>query len=119
MQTKHCSSYNFSREAGISNFYEKFPDFQSTVQLNKAILQARYGQWMPHCHRRLYIYIYIYIYIYKLLFHIILFFFCLFHIILMGFSGGSDGRASACNAGDPGSIPGSRRSPGEGNGYLL
>ena len=105
MQTKHCSSYTFSREAGISNFYEKFPDFQSTVQLNKAILQARYGQRMPHCHRHLYIYIYIY----KLL----------FHIILMGFSGGSDGRASACNAGDPGSIPGSRRSPGEGNGYLL
>ena len=29
---------------------------------------------------------------------------------------GSDGKASACNAGDPGSIPGSGRSPGEGNG---
>ena len=28
---------------------------------------------------------------------------------------GSDGKASACNAGDPGSIPGSGRSPGEGN----
>ena len=26
---------------------------------------------------------------------------------------------SACNVGDPGSIPGSERSPGEGNGYLL
>ena len=34
----------------------------------------------------------------------------------MGFSGGSDGKESACNAGDPGSIPGSGRSPGEGNG---
>ena len=33
--------------------------------------------------------------------------------------GGSDGKASACNAGDPGSIPGSGRSPGEGNGNLL
>ena len=33
----------------------------------------------------------------------------------MGFSGGSDGKASACNAGDLGSIPGSGRSPGEGN----
>ena len=32
------------------------------------------------------------------------------------FPGGSDGKASAYNAGDPGSIPGSRRSPGEGNG---
>ena len=32
------------------------------------------------------------------------------------FSGGSDGKASACSAGDLGSIPGSGRSPGEGNG---
>ena len=30
--------------------------------------------------------------------------------------GGSDGKASAYNAGDPDSIPGSGRSPGEGNG---
>ena len=37
----------------------------------------------------------------------------------MGFPGGSDGKASACNAGDPGSIPGWGRSPGEGNGYPL
>ena len=33
-----------------------------------------------------------------------------------GFPGGLDGKASACNAGDLGSIPGSRRSLGEGNG---
>ena len=32
------------------------------------------------------------------------------------FPGSSDGKASACNAGDPGSIPGLGRSPGEGNG---
>ena len=32
------------------------------------------------------------------------------------FPGGSDGKASAYNAGDPGSIPGLGRSPGEGNG---
>ena len=36
-----------------------------------------------------------------------------------GFSGGSDGKESACNAGDAGSIPGSGRSPGKGNGCLL
>ena len=36
--------------------------------------------------------------------------------IIMGFPGGSDGKASACNAGAQGSIPGSRRPPGEGNG---
>ena len=33
--------------------------------------------------------------------------------------GGSEGKASACDAGDPGSIPGSGRSPGEGNGNPL
>ena len=32
---------------------------------------------------------------------------------------GSEGKASACNAGDPGSIPGLGRSPGEGNGNSL
>ena len=37
----------------------------------------------------------------------------------MGFSGGSAGKESACNAGDPGLIPGSGRSPGEGKGYPL
>ena len=37
----------------------------------------------------------------------------------LGFPGGSDGKASAWNAGDPGSIPGSGRSPGEGNGNPL
>ena len=37
-----------------------------------------------------------------------------------GFPGGSEGKASsACNAGDLGLIPGSGRSPGEGNGNLL
>ena len=37
----------------------------------------------------------------------------------MGFPSGSDGKESACNAGDLGSIPGLERSPGEGNGYPL
>ena len=37
----------------------------------------------------------------------------------MGFPGGSDSKASACNVGDPGSIPGLGRSPGEGNGNPL
>ena len=38
---------------------------------------------------------------------------------LKGFPGGSDGKESPCNAGDPALIPGSRRSPGEGNGNPL
>ena len=55
-----------------------------------------------------YIYIYICIHI-----HI--------HILkyMWGFPGGSDGKESACNAGDLGSIPGLGRSPGEGNGIPL
>ena len=35
------------------------------------------------------------------------------------FPRGSDSKAPACNAGDPGSIPGLGRSPGEGIGYPL
>ena len=46
----------------------------------------------------LYMYMHIYIYIY-----------------IQGFCGGSDGKKSACNAGDLGSIPRSGRSPGEGH----
>ena len=37
-------------------------------------------------------------------------------MVTKGFSGGSDGKKSASNVGDLGSIPGSGRSPGEGNG---
>ena len=39
--------------------------------------------------------------------------------IFQDFPGGSDGKASAYNAGDPGPIPGSGRSAGEGNGNPL
>ena len=39
--------------------------------------------------------------------------------INVGFPGGSDGKESACSAGDPGLIPESGRSPGEGNGNPL
>ena len=38
-------------------------------------------------------------------------------ISTLGFPGGSDGKESACNAGDPGLFPGVGRSLGEGNGY--
>ena len=40
-------------------------------------------------------------------------------VSFMGFPGGSDVKAFASNAGNPGSIPGSGRSPGEGNGNPL
>ena len=39
--------------------------------------------------------------------------------MILGFPGGSEVKASASNAGDLGSIPGSGRSPGEGNGNPL
>ena len=39
--------------------------------------------------------------------------------ICLDFPGGSEGTASVYNVGDPGSSPGSGRSPGEGNGNPL
>ena len=40
-------------------------------------------------------------------------------MVLWGFPGGAEVKVSACNVGDLGSIPGSGRSPGEGNGNPL
>ena len=39
--------------------------------------------------------------------------------VFLGFPGGSDGKESACNSGDLGSIPRSGRSPGGGHGNPL
>ena len=39
--------------------------------------------------------------------------------VFLGFPCGSAGKKSTCNAGDPGSIPGLGKSPGEGKGYPL
>ena len=49
----------------------------------------------------------------------ILVFLFLTDFTMYDFSGGSDGKVSAYNVEDPGSIPGLGRSPGEGNGNLL
>ena len=46
-------------------------------------------------------------------------YFCSYPRLLIYFPGGSDGKESACSAGDPGSIPGLGRSPEEGNGNPL
>ena len=40
-------------------------------------------------------------------------------LVIIGFPGDSDDTESACNAGDPGLIPGLGKSPGEGNGNPL
>ena len=40
-------------------------------------------------------------------------------LAILGFTGGSIGKESACHAGYLGSIPGLGKSPGEGNGYPL
>ena len=45
--------------------------------------------------------------------------FCQYHIILAFPKSSSAGKESACNAGDPSSIPGLGSSPGEGIGYPL
>ena len=46
----------------------------------------------------------------------VFFFFLISSFNIQGFPGGLDGKASACNEEDLGSIPGSERFPGEGNG---
>ena len=51
--------------------------------------------------------------------HLLLFTCYLSRPSLLGFPGVSDGKESACNAGDLGLIPGLGRSPGEGNGNPL
>ena len=48
-----------------------------------------------------------------------MFFICTRNVNWLSFPGSSDGKESACNAGDPGLIPGEERSPGEGNGSPL
>ena len=44
---------------------------------------------------------------------------CIGIMFIYCFPGGLEGKASACNVGDPGSIPGLGRPPGEGNGNPL
>ena len=41
----------------------------------------------------------------------------MYKVVYMGFPGSSAGEKSSCYTGDPGSIPGSERSPGKGIGY--
>ena len=56
------------------------------------------------------------------IFHTYILYIQLIHILnifTIDFPDGSEGKGSVCNAGDPGSIPGSGRSPGEGNGNPL
>ena len=62
--------------------------------------------------------------VYEFLSSALVSFLCSFKILLppvgfVGFPGGSDGKEFTCNAADPSSIPGSWRSPGEGNAYPL
>ena len=45
--------------------------------------------------------------------------FKIYQTCIQGFPDGSDGKASVYNVGDPSSIPGLGRSPGEGNGNPL
>ena len=67
------------------------------------------GTWFPITSLNIYIYIHTHIYIHTYV----------YVYIYIDFPGGSDGKASVYNAGDPGSIPGLGRSPGERNGNPL
>ena len=51
--------------------------------------------------------------------HLFLLYYLCYHIFGQGFPGSSPGKASVCNAGNLGFIPGLGRSPGEGNGSPL
>ena len=66
-------------------------------------------------------YIYIYVDIHTLYIYICVYIYTYIHmyIYIEDFPGGSDGKTSAYSAGDLGSIPGSGRSSGEGNGNPL
>ena len=44
---------------------------------------------------------------------------CIHHYVYINIPHSSDDRATACNVGDPGSVPGLGRPPGEGNGNPL
>ena len=70
----------------------------------------------------------VHIHIYLSIIDLFIYFVCIIHmclsffimsICLLGLSGSSASKESACNAGDPGSIPWTERSPGEGLGYPL
>ena len=43
----------------------------------------------------------------------------MYSTVIMGFFNGSDSKECDCNVGDSGSVPGSGRSPGQGNGNLF
>ena len=58
-------------------------------------------------------------YFLQLVFKMGQFVFPLYTVWNKSFPGSSDGKETACSVGNPGSIPGLRRSPGEGKGYPL
>ena len=67
-----------------------------------------------------YVYIYTYVRMYVCIYtHTYLFTYVCIYRYLYGFSGGLDGKESACKAADTSSFPGSGRSPGEGHGNPL
>ena len=97
------------------------------LTLSKSAFKLRTLAFCPITHiylfRGIYFYIFIVIFISAIVWRLTgsytLSTFSTLYVTCLGFPGGSDGKESACNARDPGSIPGSGRSPGEGNGYPL
>ena len=67
----------------------------------------------------LFVYIYFLLFIYLQIYKNHIFFYIFTFYYYQGFPGGSTGKASACNEGDPGLTPGSGRCPGEETGCPL
>ena len=70
------------------------------------------------CVYNTYIHFFIFTIVYSHYIYVIYVYF-IYMYVYVGFPDSSVGKESACSAGDPGSIPGSGRSPGEGIGYPL
>ena len=91
--------------------FQRCQKLRQRIQGTRSLSKANSSPFMQELSPELilcvcvYIYIYIHIYIYIWLCH--------------GLPDSSVGKESACITGDPGSIPGSGRSPGEGIGYPL
>ena len=89
----------------------------NNIQWRKDNLFNKWGNWSTTCKRTVILCVITAVTNKK--FYLILPNFNFRKILGIFFPGGSEVKASACNAGDPGSIPGSGRSPGEGNGNPL
>ena len=82
------------------------------TELNYLLISPVFSSWLLDS-----IFSYFYLFVYVIANTLLSLLLQVYTILV--FPGGSDSKESACNVGDPSSIPGLGRSPGEGNGYPL